>query len=263
MYLLLATLVCLIAAAVVVENEDSSTVFSLSENVLAVAAPNYAELIQTSFKGFLLGFICLAVGALALVPIERFDKSQLIALAAVSCYMFTKHTILQPLSFAEYVGLGVVLNILLWVLMIGICVLCLNDKFRRLFGSIGGGYVLAYELVLLLGMSNFFLYIFTMVLGFAMLVLTGKFSEKSFGYALRAINAPFLVLIFINNVFFRVLRSMHSVDGSVTISWMTRIMLFLSIVGVFLVLFYKELIRKKANKVMNGKNNKEEEEEKV
>lgn len=249
MILLLLVYVCLARAAI----------FSDPDNMIGITLPSYAK--ASGFKmGFLKALFYLGLAVFALLPFSKLVKFQIISLVVVSCCLMCKHLLIDYAVIFDWVpGGDFVVTILLVLLAIVLAFLSLNVKSRRLFGSIGGGYVLIYMIMLIMSIPSLTTFIVFFVIAIVLLILLGKFDEFKFNCMIKTINVPFLIACFANQAFrYKIFDQMHSVKSYAFTVWMGRLFFILTMAVVSLYVFFQDKVTEKVSS-MTSRDKKEEE----
>lgn len=224
---------------------------TVEENTLAVAIPSYMSSTDTSFPFQLLYGLCwLVLTIFGALHLPRLFPYQINMLGTISCVLFTKHIILTYVLPIDRFGVfSFIVLVLLGFELLLIGFLALGIGFRHIFASIGVGYVLAYELVLIFQISSFSLFVVLMVCCMIGLYFVAQASDFMFNCFVKTFALPFFFYLAVDRLAVHTFGRMHSGDTYLVVSWLCQGILLVCIIVCFGLVYFQEQIQEKVEQI--------------
>ncbi|KAI5169230.1 hypothetical protein PAEPH01_0549 [Pancytospora epiphaga] len=139
-----------------------------------------------------------------------------------------------------------------------IAFLSLNIKFRHLFGSIGAGYISAYEIILIFGVSSYSISIILVVAAISGILTISKFNDFLLNCFVRATLVPFCFLLAVNSILMNVFVKLHFKDSYRMVTFPIAVCLGLGILLCFAMVFFQREIKEKVEELRSNADEKVE-----
>lgn len=218
------------------------------EYTCGLGIPNYIR--RELERHYIISIVFVIVTIFLFIHGKMFNKWQSIVQATVSSVLFANHFLLIYFD-RLFLGKSIYDTI---VLIANICLaafiafLCLNDKVRYLFTSIGTGYICTYIIMLVFQISTWLTCILIIAISSIIFLGIANLKEKFLYPISISLFVPFILEVIFNNLFIRIFSDMQlkPIDGVLPKKFIGLISRF-ALVGGFVCILSYELFIKNRN----------------